>query len=115
MVGVVSFEDVLEELVGDIRDELDIEKGPFYQRTETSVLVDADVPLRDLEIEMGWRFETHGVQRETVERWALRMWGGKPRQGEEMVQDGIIIQAAETCASGLRRVKFTQPPPAAEA
>jgi CBS domain containing-hemolysin-like protein len=115
MVGVVSFEDVLEELVGDIRDELDIEKGPFYQRTETSVLVDADVPLRDLEIEMGWRFETHGIHRETVEQWALRMWGGKPRQGEELVQDGIVIQAAETCASGLRRVKFTQPPPAAEA
>lgn len=108
MNGVVSFEDVLEELVGDIRDELDIEKGPFYQRTETSVVVDADVPLRDLEIEMGWRFETHGKQRETVEHWALRIWGGKPRQGDEMVQDGIRIQATETCASGLRRVKFSQ-------
>lgn len=108
MTGVVSFEDVLEELVGDIRDELDIEKGPFYQRTETSVVVDSDVPLRDLEIEMGWRFETHGRQRETVEQWALRLWGGRPRQGDEIVQDGIRIHALETCASGLRRVKFTQ-------
>ncbi|MDX2286146.1 MAG: hemolysin family protein [Bacteroidia bacterium] len=111
MIGVVSFEDVLEELVGDIRDELDIEKGPFYQRSETSVVVDADVPMRDLEIEMGWTFESHGRQRETVEQWALRLWGGKPKVGEEMVQDGIRVRAMDTCATGLRRVKFTQEPP----
>jgi len=108
MTGVVSFEDVLEELVGDIRDELDIEKGPYYQRSEHSVVVDADTPMRDLEIEMGWRFESHGRQRETVEQWCLRHWGGKPRQGEEITVEGVVIQAVDPCASGLRRVKFSQ-------
>ncbi len=45
LMGLVSFEDVLEELVGDIRDEFDIEKGPFFERSKEAVLVDADLPL----------------------------------------------------------------------
>ena len=36
----------------DIRDEFDLEKGPIYSRTQDSVLVDADMPLRDVAIEM---------------------------------------------------------------
>ncbi len=54
MLGIVSFEDVLEELVGDIRDEFDIEKGPFYELRENAVLVDAGLPVRDLANETGW-------------------------------------------------------------
>ena len=54
LLGLVSFEDVLEELVGDIRDEFDIEKGPIFERSPDAVLVDTDLPLRDLAMETGW-------------------------------------------------------------
>ena len=54
LLGLVSFEDVLEELVGDIRDEFDIEKGPFFERSKDAVVIDADLPLRDLATETGW-------------------------------------------------------------
>src|SRR5271170_3073286 len=87
MLGIVSFEDVLEELVGDIRDEFDIEKGPFFERSPDSVLIDTDLPLRDLATETGWPLPTQTT--ETVEKWALRHWGHVPHTGDQIEIDGF--------------------------
>lgn len=106
LLGLVSFEDVLEELVGDIRDEFDIEKGPFYERTTTSVVVDADLPLRDLESETAWGL--NGQPADTVEKWCLRHWNRRPHDKETIQVGDIQIIAEETCASGLRRVRMVK-------
>jgi magnesium and cobalt exporter, CNNM family len=109
MIGIVSFEDVLEELVGDIRDEFDVEKGPFFERTENSVLVDADMPLRDLAMEMDWPLPIDTSS--SVERWCLDHWGRVPQKGEELQVDGVKIVAEETTKRGLRRVRLTRVTP----
>lgn len=106
MIGIVSFEDVLEELVGDIRDEFDVEKGPFFERTENSVLVDADMPLRDLAMEMDWPIPINTSA--TVEKWCLDHWRRIPEKGEELEIQGLKITAAETTKRGLRRVRMTK-------
>jgi CBS domain containing-hemolysin-like protein len=113
MLGLVSFEDVLEELVGDIRDEFDIEKGPFFERSKESVLVDADLPLRDLASETGWPLPTQTT--ETVEKWALRHWGHVPHPGDEIGIDGFQLIATEVTLRRIRRlrvVRKTAPEPA---
>lgn len=109
MIGIVSFEDVLEELVGDIRDEFDVEKGPFFERTEHSALVDADMPLRDLAMEMDWPLPIDTSS--TVEKWCLERWGRVPEKGEELQSDGLKIVAEETTKRGLRRVRLTRVSP----
>ncbi len=103
MIGLVSFEDVLEELVGDIRDEFDIEKGPFYERSKDEVLVDADLPLRDLASETGWPITTQTI--ETVEQWALRHWGRVPHPGDSLDIEGFQLVAAEVSLRRIRRVR----------
>jgi len=103
-LGLVSFEDVLEELVGDIRDEFDIEKGPFFERSPDAVLVDADLPLRDLSSETGWPLATQTT--ETVEQWALRHWGRIPHPGEQMDIDGFQIIATEVSLRRIRRLRI---------
>jgi CBS domain containing-hemolysin-like protein len=114
MIGLVSFEDVLEELVGDIRDEFDIEKGPFYERSAEAVLVDADLPLRDLAVETGWPLPTQTT--ETVEKWVLRNWGHIPHSGDQLDIENFRLIATEVSLRRIRRVRIIRqkPPTPAE-
>ena len=106
MLGIVTFEDVLEEIVGEIRDELDIERGPIFEQTENSIVVDASLPLRELRAETGWNFEYQ--PRENVGAWVTRV-AGRPIQREESIRLGEYeITALQTHASGLRRVRITR-------
>jgi CBS domain containing-hemolysin-like protein len=106
MLGLVSFEDVLEELVGDIRDEFDIEKGPFFERSKEAVLVDADLPLRDLASETGWPLPTQTT--DTVEKWALRHWGRVPHTGDQMDIEGFELVATEVTLRRIRRLRVVR-------
>jgi CBS domain containing-hemolysin-like protein len=108
MLGLVSFEDVLEELVGDIRDEFDIEKGPFFERSKDAVVVDADLPLRDLAVETGWPITT--ATTETVEQWALRHWGRVPSTGAQIEVDAFQLTATEVGARRIRRLRIVHRP-----
>ncbi|HEX4139417.1 MAG TPA: hemolysin family protein, partial [Candidatus Methylacidiphilales bacterium] len=108
MLGIVSFEDVLEELVGDIRDEFDIEKGPFFERSPEAVLVDADLPLRDLASETGWPLPTQTI--ETVEKWALRQWGRVPHTGDMLKVEAFQIIATEVTLRRIRRLRVIYKP-----
>jgi CBS domain containing-hemolysin-like protein len=106
MLGLVSFEDVLEELVGDIRDEFDIEKGPIFERSKDAVLVDADLPLRDLAVETGWPLPTQTT--DTVEKWALGHWGHVPHTGDELEIEGYHLAATEVSVRRLRRLRIVR-------
>ena len=109
MIGLVSFEDVLEELVGDIRDEFDIEKGPFYERSKEAVLVDADLPVRDLASETGWPLPTQTT--DTVEKWALKHWGHVPHTGDQLEIEGFQLVATEVSVRRIRRVRIIRKEP----
>ena len=105
MLGIVTFEDVLEEIVGEIRDELDIERGPIFEQTEHSIVVDASLPIRELRAETGWNFEFQ--PRETVEAWVKRLAGRLLQRDESLRIGEFEITALQTHASGLRRARIT--------
>jgi Mg2+/Co2+ transporter CorB len=52
--GLVTLEDILEEIVGDIADEHDIDVQGVKQEADGSVVVDGSVPIRDLNRALGW-------------------------------------------------------------
>jgi Mg2+/Co2+ transporter CorB len=52
--GIVTLEDIIEEITGDIEDEHDAIKRGVLRRDDGSLVVQGDVPIRDLNREFGW-------------------------------------------------------------
>jgi Mg2+/Co2+ transporter CorB len=53
--GIVTLEDIIEEITGDIEDEHDAIKRGVVQREDGSLICQGDVPIRDLNREFGWQ------------------------------------------------------------
>jgi len=106
--GIVTFEDVLEEIVGDIRDELDLGHGPVFEHQDQSIVVSGLFTMRELRAETGWIFEW--LPRETVSAWAERQCGRTMRRGESFVAGDYRITAVEVGAERLRRVRLERLP-----
>ena len=116
MAGIVTFEDVLEEIVGDIRDEFDIEHGPIFERTANTIVVSAALTMRELQAETGWPLEW--TPHQTVGTWFLQNLGGvAPRRGDVATVGEYRLKATEVSAERLRRVRIErvqEPEPGAD-
>ncbi|MSU18901.1 MAG: HlyC/CorC family transporter [Lacunisphaera sp.] len=104
LAGIVTFEDVLEEIVGDIRDEFDIEHGPVYKRTESLIVVSGTFTMRELQAETGWPLEWQ--PRETVSHWCQRIFGHVPKRDESLVTGEYRLIILEANAERARRVRI---------
>jgi CBS domain containing-hemolysin-like protein len=104
LAGIVTFEDVLEEIVGDIRDETDIESGPIYERTATAITVSGSLTMRELQAETGWPLEWN--PRETVATWAHRHFGRVPKRDDRLSVGEYRLTITEANAERCRRVKI---------
>jgi CBS domain containing-hemolysin-like protein len=104
LAGIVTFEDVLEEIVGDIRDEFDIDHGPVYKRTESLIVVSATFTMRELQAETGWPLEWQ--PRETVAGWCQRVFGRVPKRDESIVTGEYRLTILEANAERARRVRI---------
>jgi Mg2+/Co2+ transporter CorB len=61
VMGLVTLEDVLEEIVGDISDEHDAERPRIRKQKDGSVIIDGAVPIRDLNRTLDWRLPDEEV------------------------------------------------------
>ncbi len=104
LAGIVTFEDVLEEIVGDIRDEFDIENGPIFKRTANAIVVSGSFTMRELQAETGWPVELQ--PRETVAAWAIRLFGHVPKRDETLVTGEYQLTIIEANAERPRRVRI---------
>ena len=109
VAGLVSFEDVLEEIVGDIRDEFDIERGPVFEHTENAIVVSGLFTMRELQAETGWNFPDL-QPRENVSVWTLRQFGREPRRGENVTVGEMRMTAEDMAVERLRRVRVERLP-----
>lgn len=108
MLGIVTFEDVLEEIVGDIRDEFDLGRGPVFEHSETAIVVSGLFSMRELQAETGWAFEWQ--PRENVATWAERHRGYALKRGESFTVGDYKITATDVSAERVRRLRVERLP-----
>jgi CBS domain containing-hemolysin-like protein len=110
--GLVSLEDVLEEIVGDIRDEFDLGRGPVFEHSDNAIVVSGLFTMRELQAETGWAFEW--IPRETVATWAERHRGQALRRGDTFVVGDYKVTATDVSSERARRIKVERSAVAAE-
>ena len=97
--GLVTLEDIIEEIVGDIRDEYDTEDvAPIQKLAEGRFVADAAIPIADLEQHLGQKLPEEG-DFESLGGLIIHHVGRVPEVGATIVLDGyklIVREADET-------------------
>ncbi len=92
--GIVTIEDILEEIVGEIRDEFDQEEPQVLKLPDGSFLIDGSVPLEVANEALDASFESEDF--ETIGGLVFGELGRAPEVGDEVVSDGYILRVDET-------------------
>jgi putative hemolysin len=108
--GLVTIEDILEEIVGDIRDEHDIEEAEVEHEHGRRFWVAGRVTLDDLSELVGREFELEGVT--TVGGLVYTLLGRVPRAGEELIHGGFRVVVERVRRRRVERVYFERLEPA---
>ena len=96
--GMVTIEDIIEEIVGEIQDEFDEERPTAEKRSDNIYSIDAKMLLEDLEDTLGIEIDDDDV--DTVGGWLYSQLGGKPQIGQQSSYEGNIFSVEEV--EGLR-------------
>jgi len=106
-LGLVTSEDALEQVVGELHDEFDIRTNLPIPTGDGSVLLDGAAPLRDLVTQLRWSFpRVAGV--ETLAGFLLGQFGHIPEEGEAVEYDGRRFTVAERVGRRIARVRVEQ-------
>jgi CBS domain containing-hemolysin-like protein len=102
--GIITIEDVLEEIVGDIRDEHDVEESPVEHVDDRRVRVSARLTLTELSELLHTEFEREDIS--TVGGLVYEQFGRAPKQGESTVLNGYRITVERVERRRVQRVGF---------
>jgi putative hemolysin len=108
--GLVTIEDVLEEIVGEIRDEYDVEEAEIEREGERRFWVAGRVPLDELSELLDADFGVDDVT--TVGGLVYALFGRVPRAGETIVRGGMRIVVERVRRRRIERVYFERLEPA---
>lgn len=103
--GIVTIEDIIEEIIGEIRDEHDTEEELFLPQDGRSVLVHARANLDDFEDQFGVTLPRGGY--DTVGGLIIHLLGKVPRKGEEIAYQGLRMRIQGGDPKRITRILVT--------
>ena len=112
-VGIVTVEDILEELVGDILDEFDTEEHELVRVAEDVYSVDARIWVEDLNKQLDLHLPMSETY-ETIAGLVIERLGNIPRIGDvcELTEEGVRLVIIQMTGKRINRLKLIriQPP-----
>jgi magnesium and cobalt exporter, CNNM family len=108
--GLVTIEDLLEEIVGEIRDEYDVETEPVVDEGDGSFVFSAKVNIAEVHDRLGVEIEPEGF--ETVGGYVLTRAGRVPSVGETFDSDGLQVEVLEAERRRIHKVRMRLAPQA---
>ena len=111
--GLVTLEDLIEEIVGEIRDEYDVEAEPIVDEGGGSFVFAGTVPVDDMAERLDVAVERQGF--ETVAGYLLSRLGRVPRVGETLDVDQVTVEILDGEARRVQRVRMRRQKSAAGA
>jgi putative hemolysin len=112
--GLVTIEDLVEEIVGEITDEFDTEVEMIHRVNDTEAILDARVSIDALQELFGVPVEEGDF--DTVGGFIFNHLGRMPSVGEELHVDGLVLRVLSVSGRRIKRVRVskTDAPPATE-
>ncbi|MEY2543654.1 MAG: magnesium and cobalt exporter, family [Verrucomicrobiota bacterium] len=103
-VGMVTLEDVLEELVGDIQDEFDTDKEEFKKINANEFTVDGTLGLYEVNDLAKLELESPDVS--TIGGYVTHLLGHLPKQGEQVKIDGYLVTVTQADSRRIQQLHF---------
>jgi CBS domain containing-hemolysin-like protein len=105
-VGLITIEDLLEEIVGEIRDEYDMyELEMVTKYAENQYEIDASMKLSDLEDVIGFELESEDY--DSLGGYVIEMLDHLPTEGETVKKDGVTFKVVSMDKNRVDRVLLT--------
>ncbi len=106
--GIITVEDIIEEIVGEIMDEHDTEEPMLLVMDDGSLLVDARLEIEKLEEHLGRELPKDAY--ESVGGFILHLLGRIPKEKETLVYDDLEITVQKADPRKVRKVIFSRKP-----
>lgn len=104
--GIVTMEDILEELVGEIWDEHEQEETPVRRLGPDSWAVDAGMDLEDFAAQFHIKTDSEMV---SVSGWVMEQFGRVPEQGDSFDCGGLHVEVTQVENHRIGAVRITAP------
>ncbi len=104
--GLVTIEDLLEQIVGDIQDEYDMEEDLYTRNPDGSLTTDARLPIEELEEQ--FELEIERDKFDTVGGLVVHLADGIPTAGELVQGHGLQIEILEADPRKVKRVRISR-------
>jgi CBS domain containing-hemolysin-like protein len=101
--GLITIEDLLEEIVGDIQDEYDLEIPWLQPQDDGTLLVDARANVEELE--EYYDIEIPREKFDTVGGYLFHLLGNVPQKGEKVCDNGLVLMVEDSDERKIEKVR----------
>src|SRR5207248_10264283 len=105
MEGIVTLEDLLEEIVGEIEDEFDLPDESVEQVDEDTIRIDGTFPIDDFNEQ--FRTELPVEDYHTIAGFVFGQLGRAPERGDEVSHDGMVFRVEEVEGPRIDKLAVT--------